>query len=81
MSFLSIMFLIIATWIYMARADYNNPDSISGTDAAAGGLVLGALLLYIFLPAIIFIIICVCLCRCCCGRTHQKVTILNKMPV
>lgn len=81
MSLFSIMFLIVATWIYMARARDYNTDRMSDAAAAEGGLAVLFILLYIFLPAIILIILCVCLCRiCCCRGSQQNVTVFNRMP-
>lgn len=82
MSLFSLMFLIVATWVYMARAHDYNRDRMSDAAAAEGGLAVLFVLLYIFLPAIILIILCVCLCRiCCCRGSQQSVTVFMPTSV
>lgn len=82
MSYFPIMFLIVAAWVYMARAyDYNSDTVSDAGDAAVGGIAILLILMYIFLPAIILIVVCVCLCHCCCkGSQQQRVTVFNRMP-
>lgn len=81
MSYFPIMFLVLATWVYLARAQAHNSDKMRDADAGAVGAFIGlALLVYIILPALLIILICMCLCRIC-SRRPQKQTIRIVHPI